>query len=78
MTNPEVTEPVECINCGVLNCEDALCRADDEVVEDGDRSNRDYADYEDDRTTFDMSDDADALASAGWGTDEDYGGYGDE
>jgi len=27
---------------------------------------------EDDRTTFDMSDDADALASAGWGTDEDY------
>jgi hypothetical protein len=23
----------------------------------------------------DMSDDADALASAGWGNDEDYGGY---
>lgn len=22
--------------------------------------------------------DADALASAGWGTDEDYGGYGDD
>ena len=32
--------------------------------------------YEDDRTAFDMSDDADALASAGWGTDEDYGYYG--
>ncbi len=26
----------------------------------------------------DMSDDADALASAGFGTDEDYGGYGGE
>ena len=25
----------------------------------------------------DLSDDADALASAGWGCDEDYGGYGD-
>ena len=24
----------------------------------------------------DLSDDADALASAGWGTDEDYGCYG--
>lgn len=35
-------------------------------------------DAEDDRTTFDMSDDADALASAGWGTDEDYGYYGGE
>jgi hypothetical protein len=33
---------------------------------------------EDDRTTFDMSDDADALASAGWGTDEDYGYNGGE
>lgn len=26
----------------------------------------------------DCSDDADALASAGWGSDEDYGGYWDE
>lgn len=26
---------------------------------------------------FDLSDDADALASAGWGTDEDYGGAAD-
>jgi hypothetical protein len=26
----------------------------------------------------DYSDDADALASAGWGTDEDYGYYGDD
>lgn len=26
----------------------------------------------------DLSDDAEALASAGWGTDEDYGYYGDD
>lgn len=25
--------------------------------------------------TLDLSDDGDALASAGWGTDEDYGSY---
>lgn len=28
--------------------------------------------------SHDLSDDADALASAGYGTDEDYGYYGDE
>ena len=28
--------------------------------------------------SFDLSDDAEALASAGFGTDEDYGYYGDE
>lgn len=33
---------------------------------------------DDSRTTFDMSDDADALASAGMGTDEDYGYYGED
>jgi hypothetical protein len=27
--------------------------------------------------SHDLSDDADALASAGWGTDEDYGCYGE-
>lgn len=78
VTNPELYEKGECILCGAENCEDALCRADKEATEDGDRSDRDYADYEDDRTTFDMSDDADALASAGWGTDEQYGYYGGE
>lgn len=38
-------------------------------------------DYEDDyepSTVYDMSDDAEALASAGWGTDEQYGYYGGE
>lgn len=28
--------------------------------------------------SYDLSDDAEALASAGWGTDEDYGYYGDD
>lgn len=28
--------------------------------------------------SYDLQDDADALASAGWGTDEDYGYYGEE
>ncbi len=28
--------------------------------------------------SYDLSDDAEALASAGFGTDEDYGYYGDE
>jgi hypothetical protein len=28
--------------------------------------------------SYDLSDDGDALASAGWGTDEDYGGYNDD
>ena len=30
-----------------------------------------------DGDSFDYSDDGDALSSAGWGTDEDYGGYDD-
>lgn len=29
-------------------------------------------------TVTDFSDDGDALASAGWGMDEDYGGYWEE
>ena len=30
------------------------------------------------RGSHDLSDDAEALASAGWGTDEDYGYYGED
>ena len=37
-----------------------------------------YWDFEDEFLGNDFSDDADALASAGWGTDEDYGYYGEE
>ena len=37
-------------------------------------------DFDDEHDPFltDAEADADALASAGWGTDEDYGGYGDD
>ena len=35
------------------------------------------ADYSEPLGSFDLSDDADALASAGMGTDEDYGGEDD-
>jgi len=35
-------------------------------------------DEEEPYSADDYSDDAEALASAGWGTDEDYGYYGDE
>jgi hypothetical protein len=41
----------------------------------------DYSDYEVDNDSFDDSMDGDAesaLASAGWGTDEDYGYYGED
>jgi len=38
----------------------------------------DYWDFEDEFLGNDFSDDADALASAGWGTDEDYGYFGEE
>ena len=34
-----------------------------------------YSDPEEPYYSHDLSDEADALASAGWGTDEDYGGY---
>jgi len=37
-----------------------------------------YWDFEDEFLGNDFSDDADALASAGWGTDEDYGYFGEE
>lgn len=35
-------------------------------------------DYEHDQFRDDVEADADALASAGWGTDEDYGYYGED
>ena len=38
----------------------------------------DTYDYDEPRGSYDLSDDAEALASAGYGTDEDYGYYGEE
>lgn len=87
VTNPELYEKGECITCGAERCEDALCREERKAAHDYQLDERDEEDendtaareeWEDDRTTFDMSDDAEALASAGWGTDEDYGYYGGE
>ena len=37
-----------------------------------------FEEVEDELDYFDAFDDAAALASAGWGTDEDYGYYGDD
>ena len=48
---------------------------------DPDNNEDDYDDYYDepeDQFRDDVEADADALASAGWGTDEDYGYYGDD
>jgi hypothetical protein len=47
----------------------------------GERMDTDLSDYEVEDDSFDDSMDGDAesaLASAGWGTDEDYGYYGDD
>jgi hypothetical protein len=47
----------------------------------GECMDTDLSDYEVDDDSFDDSMDGDAesaLASAGWGTDEDYGYYGDD
>ncbi len=58
------------LTCEVTPIAPASCDDADCYCQEGDD------DGEDDRTVFDMSDDADALASAGWGTDEDYGYFG--
>lgn len=47
----------------------------------GENMENDFYDYEVDNDSFDDSMDGDAesaLASAGWGTDEDYGYYGED
>lgn len=61
-------------------------RADEGLVQDaleqwaGDMCTRPFPDVEDDDSYDEYMDGdaASALASAGWGTDEDYGYYGDE
>lgn len=55
---------------------DEFCSADcsDTFNYDGNGSSSDGAEPE----WYGMMDDADALASAGWGTDEDYGYYGED
>ena len=46
-----------------------LYAADDRLYD------NDLRDYEVDVESLDLSDDGDALVSAGWGTDEDYGSF---
>ena len=80
--HPELSEKEPCIGCGAPLCEDALCKQQraDEVEErlyDEAEIEPLHPDYDDDGMT-DMEADADALASAGWGTDEDYGYFGGE
>lgn len=67
-----------CIGCGAEVCEDIMCRYPDMGQSDSeDESDRAaIEDYEDDMT--DMEADADTLRSCGWGTDEDYGYFGDD
>lgn len=76
--------PVEC-GCGrVLTTADEIsaelcdqCAAEMEAAwadEDDYYSYEDEYDYPEDNFRDDVEADADTLASAGWGTDEDYGG----
>jgi hypothetical protein len=73
--HPELSEKESCIGCGAEVCEDALCKQDADAEIEPVHPDHDH-DYEDNMT--DAEADADALASAGWGTDEDYGYYGDD
>jgi len=76
---PELNEGEPCIGCGAPVCEDALCKQD--VADRMEERLYDEADEELDSAygaDLDYSDDAYALASAGWGTSEDYGCYGSD
>lgn len=82
--HPEELEPENVLNerPRIDPCEDCLlshptltdCHNDCPFDED---EGADYVDdYEPDQFLNDVEADADALASAGWGTDEDYGYFG--
>lgn len=67
-------QPLFCKNesCYALASSEGLCEGCDEIgfVRDGE-----FVLFDDDADAgYDMSADAEWLASAGWGTDEDYGG----
>lgn len=53
-------------------------KIDRSEIEEAMRETADTLDINTDEDTTDLSADADWLASAGWGTDEDYGSYGSE
>ena len=54
-----------------------LCQDCADYRQQGEEQGDDFEDHVD-GGRYDLSDDAEALASAGMGTDEDYGYYGDE
>lgn len=68
-------EPKLCKNdeCWASAWDNGLCEGCDEIGFVNDRGEFELFDDEDGDTS-DMSADAEWLASAGWGTDEDYGG----
>ena len=63
----DATDFYQCYDCGV-----EYSHTDDECFNDDDDDDGDNG-----IITFDMTDDGQALASAGFGTDEDYGFFGD-
>ncbi len=65
-------EREECGECGrPVGIGLCFCQAEDVPEYDEDEDGEPLGSH-------DLSDDADALASAGWGTDEDYGYFGSE
>ena len=54
----------------------AVCEAEAQAEMEAYRC--DYPEDGEPQGSYDLSDDAEALASAGFGTDEDYGYYGDD
>jgi hypothetical protein len=79
---PPVTEKVVCADCGdeIEGTPCLVIREDDEeavtLCAYCARANEEDGEY--DPFLTDAEADADVLASAGWGTDEDYGCYGGE
>lgn len=64
-----------CEDCGILYVNDCQPSATEGYTED----EADYVEsYREDQFRDDVEADADTLASAGWGTEEDYGYYGDD
>lgn len=70
---PEFFEEVRCPDCGSL---DIVAAADIVVDEDDEIDDMSSDDFEDDMSAVEA--DADTFKSIGWGTDEDYGYFGDE
>ena len=73
-------EPMGCGSCGEMSGHSHNFADDPDLFDFEDEDWDDDCD-EDEDEPYEMSDveaDADTLASAGWGSDEDYGYYGEE